>query len=359
MADRFARILVMALVHRIPLVRLSALCLGLIACAGPATESEVILRFNADGTFKIVQFTDTQDDQDIDPRTVRLMEAVLQDEEPDLVVFSGDNIRSGPLTPEDVWMAINNIAEPIDSRGIPWLIAFGNHDEDHTPTTGIGEEEMLERYMSYPHNINQPSLQGVAGTGNMHVLVYDSRGEEPAFNIWVLDSGRYAPDEIGGQSVDEDGLPGWDWIKHSQIAWYYDLSEELERRHGRIVPSLAFFHIPLWEFDFMWDHRERHGVVGEKNETVSSGSMNSGLFAAMLERGDVLGVFVGHDHVNDYVGDYFGIRLGYAANTGFGTYGIDDHDEDRMRGARVFVLDENDPAGLDTYMVYARDYGIR
>ena len=344
--------------HRFSPVLLSALCLTSTAC-GPAPEQERILRFKAEGSFKIVQFTDTQDDQDIDPRTVQLMEAVLDTEAPDLVVFTGDNVRSGPETAEDVWIAINNIAAPVDSREIPWLVAFGNHDEDHTPKTGVGEELMLERYMTYPHNINEPSPAGVNGSGNMHILVYDSLGEDPVFNIWSFDSGRYAPDEISDQSIEEDGLPGWDWIRQSQVAWYHETSRELERRYGRKVPSLAFFHIPLWEFDLMWDNRERHGVVGEKNESVSSGPINSGLFAAMLERDDVLGVFVGHDHVNDYVGNYFGIQLGYAANTGFGTYGLDGTDADRLRGARVFVITANNPSGFETYMVYARDYAIQ
>jgi hypothetical protein len=339
------------------LASIFTVCLASAAC-GPAAPARGPLRFNNDGTFKVVQFTDTQDDQDIDPRTVRLMEAVLDTEQPDLVVFTGDNIRSGPETPDDVWTAIDNIAEPVDSRGIPWLIAFGNHDEDHTPKSGIAEQTMLERYMSYAQNINVRGPAEVTGTGNMNLLVYGSSGEEPVFNIWLFDSGRYAPGEIGGQSIEHDSLPGWDWIRHSQVAWYYDTSSDLEQRYSRKIPSLAFFHIPLWEFDLMWDNREHHGVVGEKNESVSSGPVNSGLFAAMLERGDVLGVFVGHDHVNDYVGDYFGIHLGYAANTGFGTYGLDGPEKDRMRGARVFVVHEGDPWAFETNMVYARDYGI-
>lgn len=347
----------MPLKYRVLLSVFAASCLGGLACAAP--EPETVLRFSENGTFTIVQFTDTQDDQDIDPRTVRLMEAVLEEQKPDLVVFTGDNVRSGPKDPDDVWAAIDNIAEPVDSRGIPWLIAFGNHDEDHTPESGVGKETMLARYMTYPNNINQVGPSGVAGIGNMQVLVHDSEGSTPVLNIWVFDSGRYSPDSIGGQSVGDDDLPGWDWIKHNQVAWYYQTSVELERRHGRKLPSLAFFHIPLLEFDLMWDNRESHEVIGEKNESVSSGPLNSGLFAAMLERGDVMGVFVGHDHVNDYVGDYFGIRLGYSANTGFGTYGLDESDRDRLRGARVFVISEGHPASFETYMVYARDHGIR
>ncbi len=34
-----------------------------------------------------------------------------------------------------------------------------------------------------------------------------------------------------------------------------------------------------------------------------------------------MGTFVGHDHVNDFVGDLYGIRLCYGRATGFNTYG--------------------------------------
>jgi len=329
-----------------------------LACNGTPAASGPTLRFRSDGTFKIVQFTDTQDDQDIDPRTVHLMEEVLDDQHPDLVVFTGDNIRSGPETPEDVWKAIDNIAAPVDTRAIPWLIAFGNHDEEHQDVTGVDEEAMLARYMSYAHNVNRPGPTGVSGTGNMHVLILGSQADDPVFNVWALDAGRYTPDSIAGQAVADDGLSSYAWISHSQIAWYCATSEALERQHGRKIPSMMFFHIPLPEFDLMWQHREHHSVVGERNEGVAAGAFNSGLFVALLERGDVRGVFVGHDHVNDYVGDYFGVRLGFSANTGFGTYGLDGAERDRLRGARVFVLHEDDPSRFETYMVYARDYGI-
>jgi hypothetical protein len=317
-----------------------------------------VLRFSPDRTFTIVQFTDTQDDQEMDPRTVRLIEAVLDDVGPDLVVFTGDNVRSGPKIPQDVWTAIDQFARPVDSRGISWLIAFGNHDEDHTPLTGVDEEKMLEYCMSFPFNVNQPGPTGVHGTGNMHALVLESDGDQPRFTIWALDSNRYVPDTIAGQAIRAAGLRAYDWIRHSQVNWYYQTSRELEARYGRPVPGLMFLHIPLPELDLMWKNPEVHGVVGEKNEDVAAGAFNSGLFAAIMERGDVRGVFVGHDHVNDYAGDYFGIRLGYAANTGYGTYGLDGDEGDRMRGARVFVVHEDDPGRFETYMIWARDLGM-
>jgi hypothetical protein len=340
------------------------------------------LRFHSNRAFKIVQFTDTQDTQNTDPRTIALINTVLDDQIPDLVVFTGDNIRGGadgPKTREDVIKAIDNIVAPIELRHIPWLITFGNHDEDHTTYTGVDREASLEIYMSYPYNVNQVSANGVHGTGNMSVQVYSSQKgkRSPVFNIWALDSGKYAPEEIAGQVVENDFLlgwnfmPNWDWIKPSQIAWYTRTSENLEKTAGKKVPSLMFFHIPLQEFRTMYEndayvrqHSElelvaQHEVIGEKNEDECPGSFNSGLFSALLERSDVKGVFVGHDHVNDYVGKYFGIYLGYSANTGFGTYGLGGADNNRLRGARVFLLNEDDPEHFKTIMVFAKDYGIQ
>ena len=103
----------------------------------------------------------------------------------------------------------------------------------------------------------------------------------------------------------------------------------------------------------------QHDVTGERNEDECPGPFNSGLFSALLQRGDVKGVFVGHDHVNNYVGNYFGIYVGYSANTGFGTYGLGGAENNRLRGARVFEVDESTPEQFKTKMVYATDYGIQ
>ncbi|MBT8398584.1 MAG: metallophosphoesterase family protein [Gemmatimonadetes bacterium] len=326
---------------------------------GGSVSEDPLLRFGSDGTFTIVHFTDTQDDHEIDPRTVELMEAVLEDQDPDLVVFTGDNVRSGPENPEEVRWAMDAIAGPVDSRGIPWLVAFGNHDEDHTPETGMNEAAMLEYYMGFPANVNQQGPEGVNGTGNVCVRVFGSDGSTPLLHVWALDSGRYSPDTIAGQSVSADGLRTYDRIRPSQIDWYVRTSREAEARFGAKVPGIMFFHIPLPEFDLMWENRENHGVTGEKNEDVAAGAFNSGLFSAVMDRGDVVGIFVGHDHINDFVGDYFGVKLGYSANVGFGTYGLEGDGADRMRGARVIVVPEDDPGSFETFMVYARDYGIR
>lgn len=333
-------------------------------------NAEAKLHFNSDGTFKIVQFNDTQDDEDIDPRTVQLMERVLDEEKPGFVVLNGDNITGGTDTPAEVQKAINNIAVPMEERGIPWAITFGNHDEDSTPNSGLDKEAMLQIYRSYKYNMNDNGVKGLSGAGNMNLLIGGHNSNKPLFNMWLLDSGRYAPKEIAGQNF--EGYPTWDWLKNNQVNWYYETSVELEKQNGRKIPSLMFIHIPLWEYRFMWfasvdsrtdaDHARaiaKHGIVGERNEEECPGPINSGMFSAILERGDVKGVFCGHDHVNTYSGNYYGVMLGYCGNTGFGTYGLEGAERNRLRGARVYNLQATgDDVKVDTHLVFAKDYGI-
>ncbi|MCP2265094.1 metallophosphoesterase family protein [Promicromonospora thailandica] len=342
------------------------------AGAGPATldrHPRRGLRFGRDGRFRIVQFNDTQDDEKIDRRTLELMRAVLDDERPDLVVLNGDNITGGCDTPLEMRQAMNNVVQPMEERGVPWAVTFGNHDEDSTPDSGVDEADMLAFYRSYRHNVNGPTAPGITGQGNSHLLI-DGRGGKPAFNVWLLDSGRYAPETLGGQ--DFEGYPTWDWLRMDQVKWYHDTSVALERRYGRPIPSLMFIHIPLWEYRFMWfgsvdgrtdaDHergRVRHRIEGERNEDECPGPFNSGMFSAIRHRGDVRGVFCGHDHVNTYSGDYYGVLLGYAGNTGFGTYGLSGPERNRLRGARVYDLDESvDGVLAGTRMRFASEFGI-
>ena len=146
----------------------------------------------------------------------------------------------------------------------------------------------------------------------------------------------------------------------------------MERQRGAKVPGLVFQHIALHEHRAMWfasinsrtesDHeraRKKHSIDGERNEDECPGPFNSGMFNAMLHRGDIRGLYVGHDHINSYSGNYYGIELGYSPATGFAPYGLEGADRNRLRGARVFTLDEReDGIYTGTELKFASDYGI-
>ena len=152
------------------------------------------LRFAQDGRFKIVQFNDTQDGPRTDRRTIELMNKVLDREKPQFVLINGDVIDGSPRTDREVKQAVNNVVLPMETRGIPWAITFGNHDEDSNEDAGTGvyEHHMADFVRQYKHNLNPEAPDREYGHSDAQLLVGSSRhGNRAAFAIWLLDSGNY------------------------------------------------------------------------------------------------------------------------------------------------------------------------
>lgn len=320
-----------------------------VLCVSASTAAKPTLKFGSEKTFKIVQFSDIQDNHNLDPRTSAAMAKILDAEKPDLVVLTGDTVSSGEMdTPAQLKTAIEKLVQPMETRRIPWAHMMGNHDTDGLGKIGVTKAQMMAMYRAYGHNVNPPDPKGVSGVGNALLKVHGSKGGKAIFGVWMLDSNAYAPDEIGGQKLDS-----YDWIHSDQVAWYQQTSRAAEREVGRKLPSLMFFHICLPEFGLLAASGK---IVGERNEPECPAQINGGMFAAVLDRGDVLGIYVGHDHTNTYEGSWFGVRLGYGGSIGYHSYGIDSKDEkvrNRIRGARVFEVAEGNPGKFESRYVYA------
>ena len=60
-------------------------------------------------------------------------------------------------------------------------------------------------------------------------------------------------------------------------------------------------------------------LIGTRMEKACAPELNTGMFTAMKEAGDVMGMFVGHDHDNDYAvmwkGYPSGLRPFHGGNT--------------------------------------------
>ncbi|WP_127530386.1 metallophosphoesterase family protein [Paenibacillus kobensis] len=280
------------------------------------------LHFKTDGSFKIVQFTDIHwhDGQAEDIRSLQLMRGILGQEQPDLIVFTGDLIHS-ELTASPSEAFIQAVSAATGSS-IPWTFVFGNHDAEE----GITRDALMMLAKQLPHCLAEAGPSLIHGVGNAFLPIYDSeQSGRIRTALYLFDSGSKAPDSIGGAA----------WIEHSQIEWYLEHSRQLQVTNGGTpVPALAFFHIPLPEYNDLWDFSIAYGINGEG---VGCPRLNSGLFHAFRSRGDVSGVFVGHDHLNDYWGQLHGIRLCYGRYTGFNAYGQDGF----PRGARIIQLNED------------------
>lgn len=292
----------------------------LLMCIGILPAQAQQLKFGADKKFKIVQFTDVHwiPDSLASVEAADRMNEVLDAENPDLVVYTGDIVTGRPARE-----GMHRALEPVIRRGIPFAVTFGNHDDEQDMT----RKELYDFVKKMPGNLTS-TVEGVSGVTNFILPIKTSDGSKDAAVLYVFDSNSYSTLKQA---------KGYGWIRHDQVQWYIGESKKFtEANDGTPLPALSFFHIPLPEFHEAVRHEDSF-LIGIRKEEVCSPQINTGLFAAMLESGDVLGIFVGHDHVNDYAVSWKGIMLCYGRFTGGKTVY---HDIPGGNGARVIELTE-------------------
>ncbi|WP_280745265.1 MULTISPECIES: metallophosphoesterase family protein [unclassified Parabacteroides] len=288
------------------------------------------LKFKEDGKFKIIQVTDTHivaDSVANSMESVSMLRQVLDAEKPDLVIFTGDIVTGKPYK-----KGFEMLIEPVLSRRIPFATLLGNHDHEQD----LSREEVGQYLMTFPENLGQmEKVNGVTGIGNYVLEIKDKKGRYNKAILYCMDSNAYST---------IPGVRGYGWFTPDQVAWYRSQSDTYKAdNRGVPLPALAFFHIPLLEYRLGYMDTT-HVMIGTQMEKVCSPEINTGMFAAMLMQGDVMGTFVGHDHVNDYIFNHFGIALAYGRFSGSkNTY------TELKNGVRVIELTE-DESGFDTWI---------
>jgi len=292
--------------------------LSVILLCQVSAKSPDILRFGSDGQFKIVQFTDTHIDliKGSNLEVYQTIRTVVEIEKPDLVILTGDVV-----TQNDPQEAYRKLSEVFAFLHVPWAMVFGNHDSEHNFT----RKQLAAFLPGLPYCLNNDP-GNLTGNSNFILQVY-GENKKPRALIYGMDSNSY--------STLKPNVEGYGWFGFSQINWYIHESKEFTQRNNQVpLPALAFFHIPVPEYNNAWNSKKTV-VFGSKNEDVSCAELNSGIFTAMLECGDVMGMFVGHDHTNDYIGLCNNIALAY----GRVTKKMRDP-ADPLAGGRVIVLKE-------------------
>ncbi|KAJ9142703.1 Calcineurin-like phosphoesterase [Pleurostoma richardsiae] len=259
-------------------------------------------RINDNGKFKILQVADLHLSTGVgkcrdavpdgynggkceaDPRTLDFVTKILEDEKPDLIVLSGDQVN-GETAP-DAQSAIFKYAQLFIKHKVPYVSIFGNHDDEGS-LPRPGQMALIET-LSY--SLSKAGPDDLDGVGNYYIEVLaQGKSSHSALTVYLLDTHAYSPDERR--------YKGYDWIKKSQIDWFTQTAEGLKAKHREythVHMDVAFIHIPLPEY------RDPDQVfVGEWKEAVTAPHYNSGFRDALVEQGVVM-VSCGHDHVNEY-----------------------------------------------------------
>ncbi|MBP3293039.1 MAG: metallophosphoesterase, partial [Clostridia bacterium] len=319
----------------------------------PWQESRHRLRFGEDGDFRILVLSDIHGNGNtISGLAKTNMELLVERENPDLVMFGGDNTW-GISDEKQLERCVADMVEILEEKQIPWGHVYGNHDAEGN---NVKKDRQQKIYESFDYCVSQAGDADLPGVGNYVLPVYASDSDRVLFNVWALDSGEYLTSEESGSYLPVastfQGYAGssYDYISPELIRWYMDTSEQMEEANGAVVPGMMVFHIPLQESYNAWINREALSYTGEKREAVCASEINSGMFAAITERGDIKAVVNGHDHVNTYMVEYGGVKLCYCSTVS--DTGYCDMD---ILGGRMFVVSEENPDDVQTYMSYVNE----
>lgn len=327
------------------------------------------LKFNS-GKFTVLQVSDPQDLQFVKKTMVKMLDAAYDRVNPDLVVFTGDNIlgnhlrdarfgsRKVILSPDGEYeamkTAIHHIAEPVDRRGIPFTMIYGNHDDMNF----ISKEKQAEIWRGYDSFVGLDDSGDSGDVATFNLPVMSSDGKKTAFNLWFIDSARL-------DKAEEKCHTG---VKKQAVEWYINKSNRLkEQNGGKPVPSVLFQHIPFSEMTRLNSpcKKDDYGALplfkkgepekyirldpavadGFLGEPIDGCEENNGEFDAIKKQGDVAAAVFGHDHRNNFIAELDGIRIFQSSAASFRCYG------NRFRGVRVIEINENEPESVKTYFL--------
>lgn len=316
----------------------------------PVTDKDGYYSFVTDKDFKVVQLTDVHIGagflcKDKDTKAINAVAAMLTEEKPDLVIVTGDIAypvphQAGTLNNKT---SAKMFAQLMEQLGVYWTLAFGNHDTE--AYSYFSRESIAKVYGSedYPHCLLQTGPDNVDGYCNSVINVINTKGEIVQ-SLFTLDSHSYVDGDILGINWK------YDCIHENQVKWYEDTLNSLKATNNNVMPkSLAFFHMPLQEYQDAWyeyknnrfqdtdNVKYKHGEAGEVDIIVYPSNYNYGFFDKALELGSTKGMFCGHDHLNNFSVEYKGIRLTYGLTIDYLAYS-DIQDYGRQRGCTVINI---------------------
>lgn len=272
---------------------------------------EKVMEYKDD--FKIMQLTDIHISLPTEmKRQFAYLKTNIETSNPNLIVITGDSFFGATKRQVDLFF------EFFDSLNYPYAFVNGNHDHQ-----GSYDSYYVETKLSESKNAVFVDYQDDVLTGNMNYYIDLKDGDDLVYRLFLIDSGSY---------IYKNGLKyKYGIIEDDQIAHYKKIQESSSDKD---FSTLAFFHIPLYEFQDAYEQFIDGKVEGNgiNNEGCAVGYENRGQFKAFKEMG-VKGIFVGHDHINCSNLLYEDVILSYGVKSTDSIY----HDE-KLVGYKEIVL---------------------
>ncbi len=270
----------------------------------------------ADTAYSILQITDPHilNNERKDAKAFKTITAMIEKTNPDMIIVTGD------ITSEkENYSAFKKFCTFIEGFKIPWAFTFGNHeglDIRYEPGEVLDPEKIADRqtlsdYLeSLEYCFYESGDEAADGMGNYYRTLRGKDGKA-LMSLIMMDSHSY--DEVNG---------GYDHFHENQVEWYEKTIKQIaldeNGDESKIVPSLAFFHVPMQEFRDGYNEGKR--LWGRRLEKEGAPAVDDEMFETMERLGSTKGCFAGHDHMNNYSVEYKGIRLSYGLSCDHNIY---------------------------------------
>jgi hypothetical protein len=262
-----------------------------------------------------------------DIKTVRSIVKIVQNAQPDLIIITGDMVfpfifRSYCIDNKTMARAFITIFEKIS---IPYAFTYGNHD---TESLALLNKQQLSDYFlnsNLQHSLYEPG-ESMFGLGNYMIKILNHDGSINQA-LFLIDSGECD-------------------IKQSQIDWYEASVSDLTNEAGKIVPTIMFMHIPLYEYKLAYEENSDNLLYGVNNESISSMTSECKFFDTIKENGSTIAIFCGHDHRNTWGIMYQDILLSFCPSVDYNAY-LNFYEGEELVGGQIISLNSENQVQVE------------
>lgn len=328
----------------------------------PSLNEEGDYVFTTDGDLKVMQITDFHLgggflSYEKDKKAINCAMTMIQNEKPDLVIYTGDNIFAVPYISGTInnYMVSKTFILMNERLSAYWTTTFGNHDSeafDYFNRYSLSKLYMNPRFGTCIYQ----STNGITGESNSLILVKKNDGSITKALV-LIDSNAYP-----SSSISDAFNWNYDTIHDDQVAWAKAKIEYYTAKNNNVtVKSLFFFHIPISEYEMAYQELVANSFNDTANARYISGScdelVNETLKGRIwyggwkqsstdISKADNLfeelsysmeGCFCGHDHVNNLQVEYKGVLLSYGLSVDYLAY-TDIDKFGKQRGSTIITV---------------------
>ena len=279
-----------------------------------------------------------------DKKCINAVITMIQNEKPDLVVFTGDNVFPIPYISGTInnYMISKTFIMMAEQTGAYYTTVFGNHDTEAFAYFNRHSISELFKSKKWKHCLYS-SEESISGESNSIILVRKTNGEITK-SLIMIDSNDYINTSL-------KATINWlyDTVHNDEVMWAKSQIESLRSiPEGANLKAMVFLHIPVSEFHIAFEELKANnftdtadskylgGWNDELDDDLPGGRVWYGGCSKYdnptkeeLEGLDILfeelspyldAIFCGHDHVNNCQIEYKGVLLSYGYSIDYLAY---------------------------------------